>query len=164
LLTQYGVLPFFLGEGAEPLFLLITSRGTGRWVVPRGGLIAGLSPAESAEREAFEEAGITGVIGAEPAGTYSYVKWRRRRRDLPAAVTLYPFQVHAQSRRWPERRQRDVRWFTRERAVAAVDEPELKALIAGFHPDPACASDQPLPVLVKRRLRWLGAVPTLLRR
>lgn len=164
MLTQYGVLPFFLAEGEEPCFLLITSRGTGRWVVPRGGLIPGLDPMQSAEREAFEEAGIVGTIGAEPVGHYSYVKWRKRRGDLPATVTLFPLAVDKQARHWPERGQRDARWFTRERAVAAVDEPELKAIIAGFVPQPSAASSQPLPTLAKRRLRWLRKVPGLLRR
>ena len=164
MLTQYGVLPFFLREDGTLCFLLITSRGTGRWVVPRGGLIRGLGPVGSAEREAFEEAGITGVIAAEPVGRYSYLKWRKRRGDLPATVTLFPFQVVAQSRRWPERRQRDARWFSRERAIAAVDEPELKQIIADFDPPPGSASAAPLPVLAKRRMRWLSLVPDLVRR
>ncbi len=71
MLTQYGVLPLRLASDGSPEVLLITSRDTRRWVVPRGNPISGKSPAESAAQEAFEEAGIVGAVEPEAIGHYS---------------------------------------------------------------------------------------------
>ena len=71
MIRQYGVIPFRKGsDGIE--ILLITSRETRRWVVPRGNPIDGLSAPESAAQEAFEEAGILGEVEALPIGSYGY--------------------------------------------------------------------------------------------
>lgn len=150
MLTQYGVLPYYLTHEGELRFLLITSRDTGRWVIPRGNPIRGLSPCQSAAQEAFEEAGLTGLVGQDEIGAYEYEK-RRKRGSVPARVHVFPLQVTVQSGTWPERHQRDTRWFTREEAAAAVDEPELKSLLIAFDPPPGAASRAPLPLLSPRR-------------
>ena len=112
--------------------LLITSRETGRWVVPKGNPMKGFAPHEAAAQEAFEEAGLTGVADPAPIGDFRYTKRRRLRADRELSVTVYPFAVTAQAEDWPERLQRRTRWFLPKEASAVVEEPELKRLIAGF--------------------------------
>jgi 8-oxo-dGTP pyrophosphatase MutT (NUDIX family) len=128
-LTQYGVIPVrrTADDGIE--VLLITSRDTGRWVVPRGNPIPGKSPAESAAQEAYEEAGIIGPVEAEAIGLYSYEKRRRLRGPLPAVVHLFRMDVAEERDDWPEKGQRERRWFRAEEAAAAVHEADLAGLI-----------------------------------
>lgn len=109
--------------------LLITSRDTRRWVVPRGNPISGKSPAESAAQEAWEEAGIVGPVEAKEIGRYSYQKRRRFGIAVPAVVHLFRMNVAEERDDWPEKRQRERRWFAAEDAAAAVDEDELALLI-----------------------------------
>lgn len=134
MITQYGVLAYETGEDGEPRFLLITSRTTRRWIIPRGNPIRGLSPSQSAAQEAHEEAGLTGYVGSEELGSYPYLKHRRNGSSDPARVHVFPLSSPVQSRDWPERDERETRWFTRSEAVEAVEEEELKALIRSFAP------------------------------
>lgn len=134
MITQYGVLAYDLTEDGAPRFMLITSRSTKRWVVPRGNPIKGLTPYESAAQEAYEEAGLAGYISPEEIGAYRYGKRRRNNSVQPAEVHVFPLYVTAQSRHFPERHQRETRWFTREAAVEVVEEESLRSLIAAFQP------------------------------
>jgi 8-oxo-dGTP pyrophosphatase MutT (NUDIX family) len=128
-LTQYGVIPVRRDSDGGIEVLLITSRDTGRWVVPRGNPIAGKSPAESAAQEAYEEAGITGPVEPDSIGSYSYEKRRRLRSAVPAVVHLFRMDVAEERDEWPEKGQRERRWFRAEEAAAAVHEADLSALI-----------------------------------
>ena len=127
-IIQYGAIAWRPGA-AGPEVLLITSRETQRWVVPRGNVIRGLEPHMSAAQEAYEEAGIRGRMGAEPLGVYHYQKRLRLGRVVPAEVHLYPLEVTEELEEWPERHQRQRRWFAPAAAAEAVDEPELKSMI-----------------------------------
>jgi 8-oxo-dGTP pyrophosphatase MutT (NUDIX family) len=109
--------------------LLITSRETRRWVVPRGNPIGGLSPAASAAQEAFEEAGIRGTIAPDPLGTYRYGKKRKNGAVIPTDVQLFRMTVDEELDAWPEATQRERRWFAPDEAADVVDEPDLKALL-----------------------------------
>ena len=129
MLTQYGVLPVRTAAGGRLEILLITSRDTGRWVVPRGNPIPGKSPPESAAQEAFEEAGIVGTVEAEAIGLYSYQKRRRLRGAVPASVHLFRMEVAEERDDWPEKGERERRWFPAGEAAAAVHEEELAELI-----------------------------------
>jgi predicted phosphate transport protein (TIGR00153 family) len=149
MIEQFGVLPYYLDREGQLQILLITSRDTGRWVIPRGNPMPSLPPRQAAIQEAFEEAGLTGIVGAEEIGAYGYQK-KRKGAIVPARVHIFPLQVTVQSRQWPERHQRETRWFGRAEAAAAVDEPELKALILGFDPPLEAASRAPLPLLSPR--------------
>jgi 8-oxo-dGTP pyrophosphatase MutT (NUDIX family) len=132
LIRQYGVIPFREDSNGRIEILLITSRETRRWVVPRGNPIAGLSAAESAAQEAFEEAGIRGEVEALPIGSYSYDKKRASGVMQQAVVELFPLRVRETLDAWPERDERARSWFAREEAAAAVAEAELAALIRGL--------------------------------
>jgi 8-oxo-dGTP pyrophosphatase MutT (NUDIX family) len=129
LLIQYGVVPVRRGAGGAIEVMLITSRETKRWVVPRGNPIAGKSPAESAAQEALEEAGISGPIEPEPLGCYRYDKRRRDGSSVAAEVVLFRMSVLEIAEQWPEMRQRERRWFAVEEAAVAVHESELACLI-----------------------------------
>lgn len=128
MLTQYGAIPH-RREGDALRILLVTSRDTGRWVIPRGNPIRGLSPAQAAAQEAYEEAGVTGAMVAEPIGRYEYGKRRRDGTVVAAKVEVYALEVEVEREQWPERDQRERRWFEPEEAADAVDEPGLAELI-----------------------------------
>lgn len=112
----------------EPEVVLVTSRSTRRWVLPKGNVEPGMTPAESAANEAFEEAGVLGTVGAQCIGSYTYVKADRSRLRR-CHVQVFPMAVHTECGDWPERKERERVWMTPEQAAARVDEPELKALL-----------------------------------
>ncbi len=117
---QYGAIPVRVEHGRIEV-LLVTSRGSGRWIIPKGWAARKLSAAESAAREAFEEAGVRGIIlpGA-PIGFYVTPK-----RLQVGVFVLHVTKVLAA---WPEARERQRRWFAPDAAAVAVDEAELAAL------------------------------------
>lgn len=132
MIRQFGALPYRIDENAGLQILLVTSRDTGRWVVPKGNPMAFREGHETAAEEAYEEAGIRGAIAAEPIGSFRY---RKRRRLLPAVnaeVRLFPMRVEQLLEQWPEAHQRRRQWFTRKEAAEAVAEGGLKRLILGF--------------------------------
>ena len=129
MLTQYGVIPVRPAVDGGIEVLLITSRETRRWVVPRGNLVPGKGPVESAAQEAFEEAGIRGAVEAEPLGRYFYFKRRRNGDLLPAEVQLFGMRVSEICDDWPEKGERERRWFVPQEAAAAVAEADLAELI-----------------------------------
>ena len=131
--SQFAALCFRMNEG-EVEFCLVTSRGTGRWITPKGWPMHNQTPADAAATEAWEEAGLTGVAYDRCLGVFSYLKPLNR---VTAAVVcmLYPVEVTHEHAKWPERKQRKRQWFTREEAAAAVAEKELKAIIMGFDPE-----------------------------
>lgn len=125
---QFAALPW-RHTGTRIEVLLISSRETKRWVIPKGWPIAGLSPHESAAREAFEEAGVGGQIAREPLGSYDYDKRLKDGRLLPCHVEVFPLEVMVQHTSWPEQGQRKLQWFALPDAALAVQEPELATII-----------------------------------
>lgn len=109
--------------------LLITSRDTGRWVIPKGWQMADKSGSGTAAQEAWEEAGVTGIIGEQALGRYGYDKVLTPDMHLPCAVSVYPLRVAALARKFPERSERRRKWFTAEKAARKVAEPDLRALL-----------------------------------
>lgn len=133
-IRQIGALPYRIDRVGRVEVLLITSRETRRWVIPKGNPIAGLAPHEAAAQEAYEEAGVRGIASPDAIGAFAYVKRHRTRADRDLIVTVFPLAFVEQLADWPERDQRETRWFSLEGAAAAVDEADLKTLIAGFRP------------------------------
>ena len=125
---QYAALPFRI-EGRQVQILLITSRATRRWVIPKGWPIRGLMPQEAAGIEAAEEAGIGGEIADHPIGSYHYLKHLKGEHAAAVQVIVFPFRVDIQSEDWKERHQRDFCWVDYRKAAAMVAEPGLKRLI-----------------------------------
>lgn len=131
-LKQVAALPFRVGADGRIEVLLITSRDTGRWIIPKGWPMLGRKAHRAAEREAFEEAGLKGQIAASPVGWYRYEKRLDGGLALPCKVRVYPLRVEVQHERWPERDQRTLRWVAPEEAATLVHEDELQQLLAGF--------------------------------
>lgn len=134
MIQQFGALPWRLGVDGQLEILLVTSRETGRWVVPKGNPMARRKPHEAAAREAFEEAGVEGAIGETPLGSFRYRKRRLLFLPILAEVRLFPLRVERELERWPEMRQRKRQWFARAEAARLVNERPLKQLILGFEP------------------------------
>ena len=123
--NQSAVVPYRRGpDGVE--VLLITSRGRRRWIVPKGIVEPFLTPAESARKEAYEEAGIEGEVGDSPLGTYQYKKW-----GGVCKVEVFSLRVETEHPHWEESF-RGRRWFSVADAVDELSEPALKELVAAL--------------------------------
>jgi 8-oxo-dGTP pyrophosphatase MutT (NUDIX family) len=120
---QSGVIPFRHPKGKLEV-LLITSLGGKRWIIPKGIIEPDLSAEESAQEEAFEEAGIKGKIIAKPIGEYQYSKW-----GGICNVKVYPFRVERILGDYPESHLRKRKWVSVEKAGSLVDIQELVELI-----------------------------------
>ncbi|WP_434613431.1 NUDIX hydrolase [Tabrizicola sp. M-4] len=134
--SQFGALCWRMRRGRVEV-LLITSRDTGRWVIPKGWPMAGKSAHEAAVQEAWEEAGVRGLGSETALGLYSYDKQRKVKEALPCVVSVYPLRVEALAARFPERKERRRRWFAAAEAARLVAEPELRAMLADLAEDPS---------------------------
>jgi 8-oxo-dGTP pyrophosphatase MutT (NUDIX family) len=129
LLRQAGVIPYRVIDGKVEL-LLVTSRGSGRWIIPKGNVGAGSTVIKAAEAEAFEEAGVRGVIKRDmPLGSYTYLKQLASGDFKPAVVEVYLLRTIRQAKKWPEKAQRAVAWVSIEQAIARHGEPGLAPLL-----------------------------------
>jgi 8-oxo-dGTP pyrophosphatase MutT (NUDIX family) len=132
--SQYAALPWRRTADGAVEVLVITSRETRRWVIPKGWPIKGLKAPMVAAREAFEEAGVEGIVRKKKLGAFHYEKRLRTGRIQPVKVAVYALQVVLQNDEWPEKGQRDKQWTSVADAACRVDEPELRAIIAAFAP------------------------------
>ncbi len=130
---QYGALCW---READPGIevLLITSRDTGRWIIPKGWPMPGLAPEAAAAQEAWEEAGVEGRVSPLCLGRYGYQKILAVEAQVPCAVAVYGLQVASLADSFPEVNQRRRQWFQPDAAALLVHEPDLGSLIAGFVP------------------------------
>ena len=128
---QYGALCWREAEAGLEI-LLITSRDTGRWVIPKGWHMEGKQPHAIAEQEAYEEAGIKGKACREPFGYYSYMKRMRGGHQVLTRVQVHALEVKNLLKEFPEKGSRKLDWVSCEEAASRVDEPELKALFLAF--------------------------------
>lgn len=104
---QYGALPYKIVDG-QLVVLLITSRGRGKWIFPKGGLMEGRTPWDSAAHEAYEEAGVEGEIEETPIGSYFLPVTADR--PLRVEVQVFPLKVTSQREDWKEMGQRYRHW------------------------------------------------------
>lgn len=130
--TQFGALCYRIKNGKVEI-LLITSRGTGRWITPKGWPMDGETPAAAAATEAYEEAGVEGKIQDVCLGIYSYQK-EIGDDALPCVVAIFPVKVKRLSDKYPEAGQRKRKWFSRKKAAALIKEKELAQIIRNFDP------------------------------
>ncbi len=130
--AQVGALCFRGTEIGQIEVLLITTRETRRWTIPKGWPIKGLKPHEVAEREAWEEAGIKGKAKKKPYGYYTYLKRLADSRTIPAVVEVHALEVKEACNNFPESGQRLLIWLPPVEAALQVPEPELKGLLAAF--------------------------------
>lgn len=132
--VQVGALCWRVQSGKIQV-LMVTSRRTERWIMPKGWLDPGRTGDEAAATEAWEEAGARGRLHEAPVGTYRYIKvGERKQSDIPCEVAVYPMKVRNLASEWPEMRERRRSWMSRKKAAKHVWEPELSRIIKQFNP------------------------------
>lgn len=130
--TQYAALPWRRRADGAVEVLLITSRESRRWVIPKGWPMKDKAPGPCAAQEAFEEAGVIGQTRRKALGKYHYDKRLNSGRLQHVRVQVFALEVAEERDIWPEMTQRDRHWVSPAEASALVDEPELKTLLARF--------------------------------
>ena len=116
--------------------MLITSRDTGRWVLPKGWPEGAEELCEAAAREAGEEAGLSGAVSRREAGRYFYAKALSSGEEVSCEVLVFPLEVDEVAEKWKEKRQRKRKWVSPAEATRMINEPDLRKLIAAFGTDP----------------------------
>ena len=130
--AQFAALPWRRLADGHVEVLLITSRETRRWVIPKGWPMPDRTPAQAAAQEAYEEAGVVGEPAGKPIGVYVYDKRLRDGALQPVEVSVFPLEVFVEQLGFPEHGQRERLWTRPAEAAERVDEPQLKALIRSF--------------------------------
>tara|TARA_R110002124_G_scaffold63350_8_gene172957 strand:- start:861 stop:1334 length:474 start_codon:yes stop_codon:yes gene_type:complete len=125
---QVAALPWRLLDDA-PQVMLVTSRRSRRWLLPKGWQIEGKDLAQSALTEAFEEAGVLGTISSQPIGSYRYLKQFDNGHSIPSQALVFGLAVTQELTDWPEIRQRSRAWFSLEDAAAQVQAPGLAQML-----------------------------------
>jgi 8-oxo-dGTP pyrophosphatase MutT (NUDIX family) len=128
---QYAALPYRLHAGQLQI-MLITSRRTRRWIIPKGWPMHGLKPQEAAAQEAAEEAGIVGQIADAPIGSYRYIKQLKGEYAQAVQVIVFPLRVEDHAEAFKEQGQRIFAWFSYQEAASKIAEPSLRRLIRDF--------------------------------
>src|SRR5260370_38509859 len=126
---QYGALPYRMRNGHRAEFVLVTSRETQRWIIPKGWPKKGKSPHRSAAREAFEEAGVLGAVGRRPVGSFCYEKRLNSGGSVECEVHVFPLEGKRQSKEWPATQKGRVKWLSASKAPAKVKDPGLSKII-----------------------------------
>ena len=130
---QYAALPITEVEGRIRV-LLVTSRETRRWVIPKGWAEESLAPSALAAKEAFEEAGAIGEVSLKPIGNFSYSKRLKDGSRLICQVGVFQMMVVHLLEDWPERRERERKWFMPADAAKLVAEAGLADLLRTLVP------------------------------
>jgi 8-oxo-dGTP pyrophosphatase MutT (NUDIX family) len=110
--------------------LMVTSRGSGRWILPKGWPIRGKDGSQSAQQEAWEEAGVRQAdLESEPLGRYVYTKRLDNGTTAQVETYVYRMEVEDLASDYPECDSRDRRWICPQEAANLVSEPELRELL-----------------------------------
>ena len=129
--VQYAALPFRLEDGKVSV-LLVTSRETRRWILPKGKPEKNLAPHLVAELEAFEEGGVKGEVSAIPFAHYAGIKRLDNGVEVPCDMVVYPLKVREILEDWREKDQRERRWLSPAEAATLVGEEGLIAVLLDF--------------------------------
>ncbi|MCF1465388.1 NTP pyrophosphohydrolase [Agrobacterium vitis] len=127
---QFAALCYRETEAGLLEVLLITSRDTGRWVIPKGWPMGSKKSHLVAQREAYEEAGVKGKIAKTSFGSYHYMKGMPDGLKIPCEVKVYLLEVREFVDDYPEKGTRLLEWVGCDVAASRVQEPQLKRL---FH-------------------------------
>lgn len=129
---QVAALVYRISHGT-PEYLIITSRGTRRWIIPKGWPIPKKTLSQAALKEANEEAGVRGVVLKTEIGTYNYEKTDTSSGEKCFfKVNVFAVYFSHQEKKWLEHNQRVFEWVSPRRAAERVDEPELKEILLTF--------------------------------
>ena len=132
---QVAALPWRKSDDGVEI-MLITSRDTGRWVLPKGWPESGENLFDAAAREAGEEAGLSGSVSRREIGRYYYAKALSSGKEVPCEVLVYPLEVDKVADKWKERRERKRKWVSPAEAARMLNEPDLCKLISAYGADP----------------------------
>ncbi len=133
--TQYAALCYRYKKGKGHEILLVTTRGAGRWIPPKGWPIKGISPDKAAAQEAFEEAGVKGNVHDRSLGRYKYFRTSNSNGRTSAEAYIFPLEVEKCVKDFKEKGQRKVKWFAPRKAAMMVREPKLRKIIRQFDPE-----------------------------
>ena len=120
------------GEKGREVLLVTSSEG--RWILPKGWPMDGCTPAATAAQEAWEEAGIRGVVSEACLGFYSYTKTLPEGGTIPCIAAIFPLEVQDLADDFPEAGRRRRKWFTPAKAASRISEPDLKKILRNFDP------------------------------
>jgi 8-oxo-dGTP pyrophosphatase MutT (NUDIX family) len=141
-IDQCGAICCRVERGGRLSVLLVTSRDTGRWVIPKGTLGRKERPYRCAQREAFEEAGIIGRVRKKPLGFYTYLK----DHETPLTVSVHLLRLESEAAHFREYAERQKIWISPAEAALLVEEPELQALFRSIDTDnPLTSQDRLKP-------------------
>lgn len=129
---QVAALPWRRSKAGGVEVLLVTSRGSGRWLLPKGWPMVRRTRAEAAAREAFEEAGVRGRVREEEIGRFEHRKKLPLLGPLRCTVVVFPLEVERQLDIWPERKERKRRWFPLKEAAGRIQGDELRSIVRKF--------------------------------
>ncbi|WP_373028591.1 NUDIX hydrolase [Sulfitobacter sp.] len=133
--SQFAALCYRIRQGKLQI-LVVTSRKSKRWIMPKGWPMHAKTPEAAVLQEAWEEAGVRGRVTGGCLGVYSYAKEVGEDSVLPVLALLYPVEVKAKAKKYPEAGQRRRKWVSRKKAMKMVREPELRRMIRDFDPRP----------------------------
>lgn len=125
---QVGALAFREG----PQVMLVTRKGGGPWIIPKGWPMRGKSLAEAAAQEAWEEAGVVGRLDGREIGHFDHCKNHDWVGPLRCTIRVYPLEVSESLGEWPEKGLRERRWFDRDEALRVLDSAELRDIIENY--------------------------------
>lgn len=128
---QVAALPWRKNKG-ELEILLVTTRTTKRWLIPKGWCMEAKADHDAAAIEAFEEAGVKGDVNSFPVGSYVYEKILRSGNTRSLTVQVYALEVREEFLDWPERHERKRKWVSVQQAIEMIGEPELKPVVLAF--------------------------------
>lgn len=131
--TQFAALAWRITAKGRLKICLVTSRNSGRWILPKGWPMDGRTPGRAAAREAWEEAGVKGRASERCLGVFDYRK-RSDKTRRPHLAMVYPLKVGSVSNTWPEMRFRRRRWVTPQKAATLVDAPGLQQILLAVDP------------------------------
>jgi 8-oxo-dGTP pyrophosphatase MutT (NUDIX family) len=140
LLKQFAALPVMETGGALHV-LLITSRVTHRWIIPKGHPEKGMLPSAVAALEAREEAGVSGTISKAPIGRYRSHKCIPSGKQVPCEVTVFRLDVSEHLAQWKEHLERKIMWVPLSQAAGLADDGGLSEFLKGL--DPAAVPKAP---------------------
>jgi 8-oxo-dGTP pyrophosphatase MutT (NUDIX family) len=157
--VQYAALPYRQIGGSGTEIMLVTSRGRQRWIIPKGWPHIGRAPCDSAAREAFEEAGVLGLVGRRSLGLFRYKKRLKKGRVTVCDVHVFPLHVARQRPQWPEKNQREIKWVSVKEAAEAVQNPRLREIIRRWAQKIAAPKRRPQPPApTKIKHRYNGSI------
>ena len=129
---QVSALPLRRTKSDKLRVLLITSRDTGRWIIPKGWPIEGRSDWDTAQIEAQEEAGVIGHILDRPIANYDYAKRLDNGETVDCSVKVYPMAVESELADWKEMDQRERAWFSTKEASRKISDAGLVDVLSGL--------------------------------